>query len=91
MTTVSIQKVRGIATRNGIEYVDRVRSHYPTLANGIRVQKGYEGIVVTVYGNNDQVTENKIKDILVAAFAQEGFICSASSIYSNSLVVKAGA
>ena len=90
MTTVSLQKVRGIATRNGIGYVDKVRSRYATLAKGITVQKGYEGTIVRIYGQDVEAIENRIKDILFAAFDQEGFTYEKSTIYPNSYVVKAG-
>lgn len=91
MTTVSLQKIRGIATRNGISYVDKVRSRYESIAKGITVQKGYEGAVVRIYGQNEITIENQIKDILFAAFDEAGFTYEKSAIYPNSYVVKVGA
>jgi hypothetical protein len=91
MTTVSLQKVRGLAARNGISYVDKVRSRYETLAKGITVQKGYEGTIVRIYGQNQLSIENQIKEILFSAFDASGFTYEKSSIYPNSFVVKAGA
>lgn len=91
MNTVSLQKVRGLAARNGISYVDKVRSRYATLAKGITVQKGYEGTIVRIYGQDQEVIFNQIKTVLFTAFDSAGFTYEESKVYPDSYVVKVGA
>jgi hypothetical protein len=88
--TVSLQKVRGIATRNGIGYVDKVRSRYASLAKGITVKKGYEGTIVRIYGQEEPMIFESIKNTLFTAFDNAGFTYEKSTVYPDSWIVKAG-
>jgi len=83
MTTVTTQKIQGIAKRNGISLIDETRSRYADIASGVRVTNRFGEIVVRFYGYKDTNRINELQAKFIELLNAEGFIAKEKSGYTT--------